>query len=152
MSFFAAIAAALALIFANAPHVSAADSSPKKSEAKDIDPPLGFWVHAKSDLYVSIDPANADLPDELVVGKRMLQIGGPPPTQGKADDVFILTKHERRGNSIVASGSFNWDANSHPIELEITWTAKSVTVKILKNPGYQLFPVGTHVLKKQKRS
>jgi len=149
------IAAASALILICAEPVLAADSSPKKTgatstEAKEIAPPLGFWNHAKTDLYVSIDTAGADATDELVIGKRVLQIGGPPPTQGKADDVFFLTKHERRGNSIVASGAFNWDSNQHSIELEIAWTAKSVTVKILKNPGYQMFPVGTYVLKKQK--
>lgn len=151
------IAAASALILICAEPVLAAESSPKKAgststEVKEIDPPLGFWTHTKTDLYVSIDTAGADAADELVIGKRVLQIGGPPPTQGKADDVFLLTKHERRGNSIVANGTFNWDSDQHPIELEITWTAKTVTVKILKNPGYQMFPVGTYVLKKQKGS
>lgn len=151
------IAAASALILICATPILAADNSPKKTgttstTAKEIDPPLGFWNHAKTDLYVSIDTAGADVADELVIGKRVLQIGGPPPTQGKADDVFLLTKHERRGNSIVATGAFNWDSDQHPIELEITWTAKTVTVKILKNPGYQMFPAGTYLLKKQKRS
>ncbi len=153
---FPLLTATLALALLGAAPVEAADAAPKKPTAaatkNEIAPPLGFWSHGKSGLYLSITPASADTTDELVIGKRALQLGGPPPTQGKADDVFIIAKHERSGNRILASGSFNWDADSRVIELEITWTTQGVTVNILKNPGYELYPVGTYALKKRKGS
>ena len=97
------IAVASALIRICAEPVLAADSSLKKTgptlnAAKEIDPPLSFWNHAKTDLYISICTAGADATDELVIGKRVLQIGGPPPARRQLGSTF------RPRRKILANG------------------------------------------------
>lgn len=125
------------------------DKAPATTRA--IDPPLGFWSDQRTNLYFLVEAGKSDPGEAMSTENRRLQLGGPPPSKNKADNVFDAQKCERRGNTFVATGTFNWDSAKNVIEVEITWTAQSVTVKIVTNPGYEKFPVGTYVLKRQKR-
>ena len=110
--------------------------------AKAVEPPVGFWSDGKTDLYVSVEAGKSDSSEAMFTERRRLQLGGPPPSRNKADDVFIPEKFERRGNSFVATGRFNWDSANNKIEVEIAWTAQGVTVKIVTNPGSNCFRQG----------
>jgi hypothetical protein len=118
--------------------------------AKAVEPPLGFWSDGRTGLYVSVEAGKGDSIEAMSTERRRLQLGGPPPSKNKADDVFLPEKFVRQGNSFAATGVFNWDSAKNAIEVEITWSAQTVTAKIVANPGYEPFPAGTYVLKRKK--
>ncbi len=132
-------------------NTATATPAPAVAAAKAVEPPVGMWTDGKTGLYVLIQPAKGKAEDPFSTTTRRLQLGGPPPSKNKADDVFFAEKPERQGNEFTATGTFNWDTGNNQVAVVILWTATSVTVKIQKNAGYAMYPEGTYVLKREKK-
>ncbi|MFT5466037.1 MAG: hypothetical protein ACI8UO_001135 [Verrucomicrobiales bacterium] len=108
-------------------------------------PPLGFWQESEHGLYVSVHPIEGD---SIQVGELGIQVGGPPPTAGKADAVFIPTSWGLQPNRVSAAGMFNWDPEASVTKIEVKWTANSVKLTVFEDSATTQFPSGTYVLEK----
>src|SRR5438105_4076805 len=110
----------IAIIFMAATFIVHAETPRPKAATppvavKMVEPPIGMWTDQKTGLYIFVVPAKADPGEPLFTGSRHLQLGGPPPSKNKADDIFLEEKYERQGNGFLTTGTFAWDSAKNPV-------------------------------------